>query len=79
MHEQTDRALADSQGQVRQLEAELTNAQERIRSLEKERGGSDQEVNSLKQDVLMMKGSLAQLDQEKDKLLVSFVLNLLLK
>lgn len=72
VHDQTDRALADSQGQIRQLEMELANAQDRNRKLDKERGALDQEVAALKEDILIMKGNLAQLDQEKDALLVSF-------
>lgn len=73
LHDQTDRALADSQGQIRQLEIELANSQDRIRNIDKERGKLDQEVAMLKQDILIMKGNLAQLDQEKDALVVSFI------
>ncbi|KAF2883200.1 hypothetical protein ILUMI_22975 [Ignelater luminosus] len=71
LQEQTDKALADSQGQISQLEAELEKSQGRVRSLEKDRSGLSEEVISLKSDVKLMKGNLAQIDQEKDGLLMS--------
>jgi hypothetical protein len=70
LQEQTDRALADSQGQLVQVEMELSNAQERVRQLEKDRAGLDRDVVNLKNEVSVMRSSLAQVDQEKDGLLV---------
>ena len=71
LQEQTDRALADSQGQLRQSEMDLRNCQERVRLLEKDRAKLDTEVARLKDDISVMRGTLAQVDEEKDGLLVS--------
>ena len=71
LQEQTDRALADSQGQLHQSEMELRNCQERVRLLEKDREKLDTEVARLKDDISAMRGTLEQVDQEKDGLLVS--------
>jgi septal ring factor EnvC (AmiA/AmiB activator) len=72
LQEQTDRALADSQGKVTQSEMDLINCRERGKQLEKDRARLDQEVAHLKNDVSVMRGTLAQMDQEKDGLLVSY-------
>lgn len=71
MQEQTDRALADSQGQLHQSEMELKNCQERVKLLEKDRARLDTEVARLKDEISVMRGTLEQVDQEKDGLLVS--------
>jgi predicted nuclease with TOPRIM domain len=71
LQEQTDRALADSQGKVMQSDVELINCRERGKQLEKDRARLDQEVAHLKNEVSVMRGTLAQMDQEKDGLLVS--------
>lgn len=71
MQEQTDRSLADSQGQLCQSDMELRNCQERVRLLEKDRAKLDTEVARLKDKISTMRGTLAQVDQEKDGLLVS--------
>lgn len=71
MQEQTDRALADSQGKVIQSEMELTNCRERVKQLERDRARSDQDVALLKKEISVMRGTLAEVDQEKDELLVS--------
>lgn len=77
MQEQTDRALADSQGQLHQSEMELRNCQERVRQLEKDRARLDPEVVRLKDEISVMRGTLAHVDQEKDGLLVSVPLQFL--
>ena len=71
LQEQTDRALADSQGQLHQSEMELKNCQERVKLLEKDRARLDTEVARLKDEISVMRGTLEQVDQEKDGLLVS--------
>ena len=71
LQEQTDRALADSQGQLHQSEMDLRNCQERVRLLEKDRSKLDTEVAHLKDEISVVRGTLAQVDQEKDGLLVS--------
>jgi predicted nuclease with TOPRIM domain len=71
LQEQTDRALADSQGKVIQSEMELTNCRERVKQLEKDRARLDKEVALLKNETSVMRVTLAQVDQEKDGLLVS--------
>ena len=71
LQEQTDRALADSQGQLHQSERDLRNCQERVRLLEKDREKLDTEVVGLKDEISVMRRTLAQVDQEKDGLLVS--------
>lgn len=73
LHEQTDRALADSQAKVRQLESALVDTQDKIGVVDKDKGQLDQEIATLKQDIVALKRNLAQLDQEKDSLLVSVV------
>jgi predicted nuclease with TOPRIM domain len=54
-----------------QSEMELTNCRERGKQLEKDRARLDQEVALLKNEVSVVRGTLAQMDQEKDGLLVS--------
>jgi len=71
LQEQTDRALADSQGQLHQSEMDLRNCRDRVRLLEKDRTKLDTEVGRLKDEISGMRGTLAQVDQEKDGLLVS--------
>jgi predicted RNase H-like nuclease (RuvC/YqgF family) len=71
LQEQTDRALADSQGQLIQSEMELKNCRERVRQLEKDRARLDQDVARFKNEISVIRGTLAQVDQEKDGLLVS--------
>ncbi|GLH01225.1 Centrosomal protein of 135 kDa [Gryllus bimaculatus] len=71
LQDQTDRALADSQGQLAQLEAELANSRDRVRVLESDRASLDREVSSLKTEQTVLRGNIAQVDQEKDALLMS--------
>lgn len=75
LQEQTDRALADSQGQLHQSEIEVRNSQERVTQLEKDRARLDQEVARLKDEISVIRATLAQVDQEKDGLLVSVPLH----
>ncbi|KDR21241.1 centrosomal protein of 135 kDa isoform X2 [Zootermopsis nevadensis] len=71
LQEQTDRALADSQGKLIKSEMELANSQECVRQLEEDRARSDQEVARLKNEISVIRGTLAQVDQEKDGLLIN--------
>ncbi|XP_066998908.2 centrosomal protein of 135 kDa [Anabrus simplex] len=71
LHEQCERALGDCQGQLTQSELELTSAQDRIRELERDRACLDREVSNLKNDRTILRGQLAQLDQEKDGLVIN--------
>jgi predicted nuclease with TOPRIM domain len=56
---------------------ELRNCQERVRQLEKDRARLDPEVVRLKDEISVMRGTLAHVDQEKDGLLVSVPLQFL--
>lgn len=74
LHEQTDRALSDSQGQIVQLEKELIHAHERNKDLEHNTTHLREEIKKLNEDIILMKGSMAHIDSEKDGLLVGFIL-----
>lgn len=69
LHEQTDKALADTQGQLTQVEIELSKAQERIKMFEK--GKQNEEIADLKKNIVTLRDNLLQMDREKDSLLVS--------
>jgi septal ring factor EnvC (AmiA/AmiB activator) len=71
LQDQADRALADSQHQLHQSDMELRNCQERVRLLEKDRAKLYTEVAHLKDEISTVRGTLAQVDQEKDGLVVS--------
>lgn len=72
LQDQTDRALGDVQAQLTQEEIELYNAKEKIRGLESERKNMDQEIAALKNDIVVLKGTLSEVDTAKDKMLVSY-------
>jgi predicted RNase H-like nuclease (RuvC/YqgF family) len=63
--------MADSQRQLHQYEMELKNCRERVRLLEEDRAKLDTEVARLKDEISSVRGTLAQVDEEKDGLLVS--------
>lgn len=71
LQDQTDRALADVQAQLTQEESELYNAKEKIRGLESERRNMDQEIAALRNDIVVLKGTLSEVDTAKDGMLVS--------
>lgn len=73
LHDQTDRILSDTQAQLNQVERELYNAREKIRLLERERGEMDQETASLKNEFVLLKGTLGEVDAAKDGMLVSWM------
>ncbi|KYB27999.1 centrosomal protein of 135 kDa [Tribolium castaneum] len=71
LHEQTDRSLSDTQSKLIQVESELASALENLKRREQDRGTVSKEVDLLKNDIQIMKSQLAQIDQEKDELLVA--------
>ncbi|XP_044253848.1 centrosomal protein of 135 kDa isoform X2 [Tribolium madens] len=71
LHEQTDRSLSDTQSKLVQTETELASALEHLKRREQDRGTVSKEVDLLKNDIQIMKTQLAQIDQEKDELLVA--------
>lgn len=73
LHDQTDRALSDTQGQLTQIEVEFAHAQERVRELEGERSSADHDIGKLRNDITVLKSSLSKLDADKDALLVSVI------
>lgn len=71
LHEQTDRALADCQSQLHQVEKEMFAVQERLKLTENEKEHATKEIFDLRNELTVLKGNLAKMDQEKDSLLVS--------
>lgn len=71
MQEQTDQALGDVQGQLGQSETELNKMIDHKRNIERQQMQLDNQVKELKQECNMLRSNLAQLDQEKDQLLVT--------
>lgn len=70
LHEQSDRAVAEAQNRIRQLENELAEARGRLGSVHSTRDEQGQQVITLKQDMNTLKRNLTQLESEKDELLV---------
>jgi prefoldin subunit 5 len=62
--------LSDTQSKLAQAEAELAGALDNLRKRDHDRGTVSKEVDMLKNDIQIMKSQLAQIDQEKDELLV---------
>ncbi|KRT79397.1 hypothetical protein AMK59_8205, partial [Oryctes borbonicus] len=69
LHEQTDRALADCQGQLHQVEKEMFMAQERLKLAESDKENASKEIINLKNDLTVLKGNMVKMDHEKDALL----------
>lgn len=70
LHEQTDRALTDTQAHNSQLELEFAAAQDRVVQLERDRAESDAELGVLRNDLAVLKTKMANLDQDKDQLIM---------
>lgn len=70
LHEQSDRAVSEAQNRIRQLENELAEARGRLGSVHSTRDEQGQQVINLKQDINTLKRNLAQLESEKDEVLV---------
>ncbi|RZC37719.1 centrosomal protein of 135 kDa [Asbolus verrucosus] len=71
LHEQTDISLSDTQSKLVQAEAELASALDSLKKRDFDRGTVNKEVDMLKNDIQIMKTQLAQIDREKDELLVA--------
>nr|CAD7417561.1 unnamed protein product [Timema poppensis] len=71
LQEQTDRALADAQSQLSAVQSELTTLQDRVQELERERTLLEREVTGLKAERNTQRSTLAQVDQERDTLLLA--------
>lgn len=69
LHDQTDKALHDTQSQLLQLERELAEAHQAIDKLNREL--KDQKNQPAETDLDTMKRQLNRIDEEKDELLVS--------
>ncbi|XP_066590884.1 centrosomal protein of 135 kDa isoform X2 [Prorops nasuta] len=70
LQDQTDQALGDVQCQLTQSESELTKAVDRNRCMEQQQMQMDQQVKGLKQEINTLRSNMAQLDHEKDQLLM---------
>nr|CAD7606327.1 unnamed protein product [Timema genevievae] len=71
LQEQTDRALADAQSQLSAVQSELTTLHARVQELERERSLLEREVTGLKAECNTQRSTLAQVDQERDTLLLA--------
>nr|CAD7203890.1 unnamed protein product [Timema douglasi] len=71
LQEQTDRALADAQSQLSAVQSELSTLQDRVQELERERTLLEREVTGLKAERNTQRSTLAQVDQERDTLLLA--------
>lgn len=72
LQEHSDKAVAESQTKIRQLEHELSDARSRLGSEHSVREEQGQLVINLKQDLNTLKRNLVQLEKEKDDVLVGF-------
>lgn len=70
LQEQSDKAVAESQLKIRQLETELADAKNKLGSAHSLKDEQGQLVHNLKQDINTLKKNLAQLEKEKDDVLV---------
>jgi chromosome segregation ATPase len=59
------------QGQLAQSENELSGALDRYKNLERQQMQFDNQIKELKQEINTHRSKVAQLDREKDQLLVS--------
>lgn len=75
LQDQTDQALGDVQGQLSQSETELTKAIDRNRNMEQQQIDLTNQVKDLKQEINTLHTSMAQIDHEKDQLLVRFLID----
>ncbi|XP_051170534.1 centrosomal protein of 135 kDa-like isoform X2 [Leptopilina boulardi] len=70
LQDQTDQALGDVQGQLSQSETELAKAIDRNRNMEQQQIEFTNQVKDLKQEINNLHTSMAQIDHEKDQLLM---------
>nr|CAD7410200.1 unnamed protein product [Timema cristinae] len=71
LQEQTEHALTDAQSQLSAVQSELTTLQNRVQDLERERTLLEREVTGLKAERNTQRSTLAQVDQERDTLLLA--------
>nr|CAD7432577.1 unnamed protein product [Timema monikensis] len=71
LQEQTEHALTDAQSQLSAVQSELTTLQDRMQDLERERTLLEREVTGLKAERNTQRSTLAQVDQERDTLLLA--------
>ncbi|XP_063228295.1 testis-specific gene 10 protein-like isoform X3 [Bacillus rossius redtenbacheri] len=65
----SDRNLAKTEGDYLQASTELASVQQRVRDLEKDRTSLDRQVADLKNGNTLLRGSLTQVEQERECLL----------
>ncbi|XP_011495576.1 PREDICTED: centrosomal protein of 135 kDa [Ceratosolen solmsi marchali] len=70
LQDQTDQALGDVQGQLAQSENELSGALDRYKNLERQQLQFDNQIKELRQEINTHRSKVAQLDHEKDQLLM---------
>jgi len=66
------------QGQLSQTESELNKAMDRNKSMEQQQAQLNDQIKELKQEINTLRSSMTLLDQEKDRLLVSRLLQRML-
>ncbi|XP_058809079.1 centrosomal protein of 135 kDa [Phymastichus coffea] len=70
LQDQTDQALGDVQGQLERCENELSSALDRNKNLEQQQLQLDNQIMELRQEINCHRSTMAQLDHEKDQLLM---------
>lgn len=74
MLEETQRNLEQTQNDLGRLQMESVHQQERIQKLEFDRVALEKEANVLRSEVQRLHASINELENEKDELIVSFLL-----
>jgi chromosome segregation ATPase len=72
LQQQQERALTDQQHRVYAYENQLDKADYQLNSLGSNKQMSQQTIHALKEEVSMLKASMAVLESEKDRISVSF-------
>ncbi|KAJ8668217.1 hypothetical protein QAD02_009880 [Eretmocerus hayati] len=70
LQDQTDQALSDVQGQLSHTENELSAALDRNKNLQRQQMQLDNQVKELRQEISNYRSKVAQIDREKDQLLM---------
>ena len=73
LHEQTERCLSDYQNKLLVAERKLETSNVRLNDLDTNRETSLQEASKLRSEVAVLKQTYVMLENEKDKLLVSYL------
>lgn len=69
LHDQSNRALADSQTQLLRAETELQSLHSKMNLSHRESSSHEREIARLQGDIEVMKSQLSKIDKEKDELL----------